>query len=256
MENVFVDYSKYYDLLYRSKNYAGEVKYVEDVIKKHGIPNSKILIDLGCGTGNHSLILSKNGWTVTGIDRSESMLHIARQKAKENNLKVNFLHGELSNCEIQEDSSFDVAISMFAVIGYLTESKSLLHLFTTINKILKPGGLFIFDCWFGPAVLSNRSTDSYKFVEENEIRVIRFTHSELHPLKNVIDVNFHIIEIQKNQIKSEVKETHPMRFFFTPEIEMFFNHSGMDLVATYPFMKLNMQANENDQNVLFVGRKK
>lgn len=145
---------------------------------------------------------------------------------------------------------------MFAVVGYLTENKSLIHLFTNIEKILKPGGLFIFDCWFGPAVLSDKPIDKYRLSEENGVRLIRFTHPELHPLKNVIDVNFHVVEIHNGQIQTEVKEMHPMRFFFAPEIELLFGQIGLDLEVIYPFMKLSGQVNEKDWNVVFVGKKR
>lgn len=110
---------------------------------------------------------------------------------------------------------------MFAVVGYLTENKSLIHLFTNIEKILKPGGLFIFDCWFGPSVLSDKPIDKYRLSEENGVRLIRFTHPELHPLKNVIDVNFHVVEIHNGQIQTEVKEMHPMRFFLLQKLSCF-----------------------------------
>lgn len=256
MENVFGKYSKFYDLLYRAKDYVIEAKYIEDIVKKHGIPNSKNLIDLGCGTGSHSIIWAKNGWSVTGVDRSESMLQIARTKTQGKNLGINFFQGDLSNFKLKEESYFDVAVSMFAVVGYLIENKSLQHLFSTVRKILKPGGLFIFDSWFGPAVLTDIPTDKYKFNEENGVRVIRFTHPEMHSLKNVIDINFHVIEIREEKIQSEVKETHPMRFFFAPEIQLLFNQVGLDLVAIYPFMKLSGRVNEKDWNVVFVGKKR
>lgn len=144
MENVFGEYSKFYDSLYRTKDYALEAKYIEDIIKKHGIANSQKLIDLGCGTGSHSIIWAKNGWSVIGVDRSEPMLQIARTKAKEKNLEINFLQGDLSNFIIKEESCYDVAVSMFAVVGYLTENKSLIHLFTNIEENIKAWWIIYF----------------------------------------------------------------------------------------------------------------
>ncbi|MDY0130988.1 MAG: methyltransferase domain-containing protein, partial [Methanosarcina vacuolata] len=65
--NVFGDYSKYYNLLYKDKEYSKEVEYVVNLINKYN-PNSKTILDLGCGTGRHDELFAKYGYSVCGID--------------------------------------------------------------------------------------------------------------------------------------------------------------------------------------------
>ncbi|MBI2966754.1 MAG: hypothetical protein HYY40_02940 [Bacteroidetes bacterium] len=67
--NPFSNYALYYDLLYSDKDYNAESIYIDGLLKKYA-PAAKNLLSLGCGTGKHEVILARNGFSVTGIDRS------------------------------------------------------------------------------------------------------------------------------------------------------------------------------------------
>ena len=73
---TFGDYSKYYDLLYKEKDYKGETDYVLSLTKNHSTIEVNDIIDLGCGSGKHDSYFSNN-FHVTGIDLSEQMINIA-----------------------------------------------------------------------------------------------------------------------------------------------------------------------------------
>ena len=66
---VFYSYAQYYDLLYREKDYPGEVDYVDALIKKYAVNDARTILDLGCGTGGHAILLARKGYRVTGVDR-------------------------------------------------------------------------------------------------------------------------------------------------------------------------------------------
>lgn len=81
-DDVFgTNYSAVYDSLYHDKDYEGECNLVERLLGAHGKEGLLRLLDLGCGTGNHTLPLARRGHRVTGIDRSPGMLARARVKA-------------------------------------------------------------------------------------------------------------------------------------------------------------------------------
>jgi ubiquinone/menaquinone biosynthesis C-methylase UbiE len=80
--NVFNHYARYYDLLYRDKDYAGEAAFVHQQLARAGRAGSTML-ELGCGTGRHALEFARHGWSVTGYDLSEGMVEQAQRRAGE-----------------------------------------------------------------------------------------------------------------------------------------------------------------------------
>ena len=65
--SVFAGYSRYYDLLYRDKDYAGEAEYIAALIKRYA-PDAKTLMEIGSGTGAHAAELAEMGYEVAGVD--------------------------------------------------------------------------------------------------------------------------------------------------------------------------------------------
>jgi predicted TPR repeat methyltransferase len=144
--NNFNAYSKYYDLLYQDKNYEAECNYINSLIQTFN-PNTKTLLELGCGSGSHAHFLSKHNINITGIERSSDMVNIALQK---NIQGFTPIVGDISNFSL--DQKFDTAISLFHVISYLTNNNDLIKCFINTHKHLSQNGIFIFDVWYSPAV--------------------------------------------------------------------------------------------------------
>ena len=87
-------YANWYDTLYQDKDYAGECDFLESLFAHRGVPGKSIL-DLGCGTGNHAVLLAQRGYKVTAVDRSAAMLQTARAKADQTGVTVDFQQQEI-----------------------------------------------------------------------------------------------------------------------------------------------------------------
>lgn len=103
--------------------------------------NVKSVLDLTCGTGSQVFWLTRRGFNVIGSDINAKMLKIAKEKAKEENLNITFIKGDMCTVHIGE---FDAAITIFNSIGHLTKTdfEKALH---NIHRNLKKDGLYIFD---------------------------------------------------------------------------------------------------------------
>ena len=77
---VFGKYAHFYDTIYQDKNYKKECDFLEKLFKKFSRKKIQTILDLGCGTASHDILLAKRGYNVTGIDMSNEMLKIAKQK--------------------------------------------------------------------------------------------------------------------------------------------------------------------------------
>jgi len=235
--SVFGAYSRYYNLFYKDKDYAGEAAYVHDLVKKHH-PGAQSLLDLGCGTGKHAFLLGERGLDVAGVDRSEEMLAVAKARLAEGNAsaaRLSFHQGDIRTIRLAR--SFDVVVSLFHVMSYQTGNDDLLAAFATAREHLNPGGVFIFDCWYGPAVLTGRPAVRVKRLEDEEISVIRIAEPVMHPNDNLVEVNYQVLVRDKaTGAVDELKETHRMRYLFRPEIELLLAGAGMKLVAAAEWM--------------------
>ena len=166
--SVFNHYARYYDLLYKNKNYAAEADYIHQLIQTYK-PSSQSILELGCGTGLHAALLAEKKYLVHGIDQSADMIEKALIR-KATSSKLSFAQADVR--DYRSDEKYDVVISIFHVMSYQTTNKDLLAAFKTAQAHLKPEGIFIFDCWYGPAVLTEPPVVRVKRMEDDMISVV------------------------------------------------------------------------------------
>lgn len=230
--SVFGAYSLYYNLLYADKDYAAESAFVLGLLQKYGKKPATVL-DLGCGTGRHDLELARKGIHVTGLDLSESMLEMGKlqiAEAETGQGSVELLRGNA--CSARLGRTFDAVISLFHVLSYQTESRQALEMLRTAAAHLEPGGLFLADFWFGPAVLRIWPEERAKIMENDLARVSRHAMPQIDVCKDVVNVHYDIeIEDRATGEKSELAEDHPMRYWFLPELAYLARKAGFEVAA-------------------------
>ncbi|HSA05958.1 MAG TPA: class I SAM-dependent methyltransferase [Candidatus Gastranaerophilales bacterium] len=230
--SVFKNYSAYYDLLYQDKDYNGEVEYIEKLVKKHA-DNPKNVLELGCGTGKHAALLAEKGYNVLGVDLSSTMLEIAEsRKALLNSDIANRLEFNLGNVQnVEFNRKFDVILSLFHVSSYQTTNEELQNYFLTAEKHLEPKGIFVFDSWYGPAVLTEKPEKRTKVFENTLLKIARTAQPVLYPNENTVDVNYDVVIEDKTTSKVEkIAETHKMRYLFLPEAKIMLENAGLSLI--------------------------
>ena len=227
--NVFGEtYAKYYNLLYKDKNYLEEYTYIREILNKHGA-NGKNILDIGCGTGKHLNFFKKDGFFVSGVDMSENMITEAKRYLQQ---EENLICAKAS--EFQFDKRFDAIVSLFHVMSYQTENSELEKVFLNVSEHLTEGGLFIFDFWYGPAVLSDPPVVRVKRLEDDDTQITRITEPVMRFNENIVDVNFEvIIEDKKTHISERINETHNMRYLFLPEIIYLAKKTELSFTTAY-----------------------
>jgi len=139
-ESLFENYAEKYDKEGFTQGTSGECDFIESEINSN--KGLKIL-DVGCGTGRHSIELTKRGYDVTGIDLSEGQLTRARQKAQEENLNIKFLKEDARNLPF--NGEFDLAIMLCEGGFPLMETDEMnFEILKSVTKSLKKKAKFIF----------------------------------------------------------------------------------------------------------------
>lgn len=236
--SVFGNYSRYYDLLYRDKDYASEVTFVEGLINQ-SYPGAQHILELGCGTGKHAALLAEKGYHVHGVDRSETMLEAAKDRKLSLPIEIQhhlqFSQGDVRSARV--GSVFDVIISLFHVVSYQTTNDDLLAMFKNVHTHLAKGGVFIFDYWFGPAVLTDRPMVRTKHMESDAITVERLATPVMHADTSLVDVNYDIkITDKAAGTVEQLQETHHMRYLFPTEIELLARATGFKVKHSCEWM--------------------
>lgn len=240
MSPVFDAYARYYDLLYRDKEYDTEAKYVASLVREHA-PNSTRFLELGCGTGAHAEHLARMGCSVHGVDRSEVMLDgaAARQNGLPADIARRLTFGKGDVRSVRTGRTYDAVISLFHVMSYQTTDADLAAAIETAAAHLAPGGVFLFDFWYGPAVLAQKPEARVKRLEDDVIRVTRVADPVMRANENVVEVNYSVsIEIKASGEVQELHETHAMRYLFLPEIAHYLTPGKWTVVKTLGWLGL------------------
>lgn len=248
---VFSNYARYYDLLYQDKDYEGEADYVAKLIKQYH-PEAGSILELGSGTGIHASLLVEKRYSVYGIERSPEMLaqSMILAKKQETDDLLNFSFGDIRH--IRLDKRFDAVVALFHVISYQTTNADVMAAFTTARYHLNPGGIFIFDVWYGPAVLTERPEVRIKRMADDQTEITRLAEPVLHPNENLVDVNYNVfVRERPTDAVTELKETHSMRYFFKPEIEIIATQSGFVALNAEEWMTGN-PIGQNTWGVCFI----
>ena len=181
-DGMFDSYSRYYDRLYRDKDYRGETDAIVRRLKRRGITQGNLL-EFGSGTGKHGRLLAAAGYQVHGIERNADMAALAAQ-------------GNGFTCEpgdirtTRVGQRFDAVLSLFHVISYQTTNADLHAVFARSAEHLAPGGLFLFDCWYSPAVYAQRPSVRVKRMADEDVEIVRLAEPVIHANENRVDVRY------------------------------------------------------------------
>jgi SAM-dependent methyltransferase len=253
---VFDGYARYYDLLYSDKDYAAEACHVRDIINRH-CPSACGLMEMGCGTGRHAAALASMGYSVQGVDQSQTMLDQAvRQMSSLPRTAVSrlkFTNGDIRQIRIAEE--FNAVIALFHVFSYLVDAADLKTALANAHRHLKPGGIVLFDCWYGPAVLTIGPSVRIKRLSDDEVDIVRIAEPVVHAEENAVDVHYEVsVRRRDTGVSHVLREVHRMRYFFKREIEEVMESCGFQPVDCFEWMT-GKPASRTTWSVGFVGRK-
>ncbi|WP_234394368.1 class I SAM-dependent methyltransferase [Thermococcus piezophilus] len=126
----------------RLERISQEIDFVERIFRNDARREVRHVLDIACGTGAPTLELVRRGYEVVGLDINEEMLTVAREKARREELSVEFMLGDAAALDFREE--FDAVTMFFSSILYLNEDR-INELFNSVIKALRPGGVFVAD---------------------------------------------------------------------------------------------------------------
>lgn len=232
------NYHSYYDLIVQAKDYRKEAGFVDSLIRKHQA-SARELLDVGCGTGSHDFVFAEKGYTVHGVEQNERLLAGANVRlskaAKKIRTAMTFGLADARTMNLKRQ--FDVVIAMYNVLGYMTANEDATAFLSAIKRHLRPGGLFICDCWYGPAFIGQPPRVRIRRGGDSAKSVLHIAEPVLVDAENKVAVDYTlIVRDKKSECACEFSEKAAYRFFFMPELKLLFGSAGLTIVETMEFM--------------------
>ncbi|MFC4076098.1 methyltransferase domain-containing protein [Salinithrix halophila] len=147
-----------YMLVYRHRNRVNADREIREAARWIGLGEGDEVLDLCCGTGRHSISLSKLGCRVTGIDLSRVLLDEAVLSSE--GLDIRYVRGDMRDLPFP-DGSFDAVVNLFTSFGYFVEDAENGKVLSEIRRVTRPKGRFLID-------FLNRETVKKTLVPESE----------------------------------------------------------------------------------------
>lgn len=244
---------KYYDLMFKDKDYSAETNMVFALSRKYGLGNPRRVLEIGCGTGNHTMNIALHKVDLVAIDVDREMVKMVKHKIERARLKrVSVLDKPV---EELKDGQFDLALALFNVVNYIDNTSKLESFFKGVIENLKPGGIFVFDSWNGAAAVVDPPKSKKTVMETVGKTVETSLTSETDFFSQVTTLNYSI-KVRSGR-KEEVGGVSLNQTLWMPrEILSAIERVGFEVLVCSPLMKPDQKATEKDWKIMFCVRKK
>jgi ubiquinone/menaquinone biosynthesis C-methylase UbiE len=231
----------YYDELMIDVEYERWVDYTVTVLHRMGIQPGRVL-DLACGTGTTTLLLSQKGLRVSGADNSPGMLEIARQKARNTGREISFLEQDMRALVLKEP--VELMTCFFDSINYMLEEDDLLATFQSVFDSLRDGGLFLFDVNTEHAL---STLDPVYVRKEGKVTSIWRNYYHKKDMTVTLDLT---LFVKEGEVYRQFTETHQERAWSEKALRQALNKAGFRRTTFYKH--LTFQPPDRETNRLMV----
>ncbi|WP_210366912.1 class I SAM-dependent methyltransferase [Bacillus sp. REN3] len=210
-----------YDELMQDVPYDNWLEIINANAKKYRV-DGKNLLDLACGTGELSIKLARQGYKVTGADMSPDMLAVAKAKADAIPLPIDFFQQDMT--ELEELGEFDIVGIFCDSLNYLEDEHAVEKTFKGVHRLLKEGGIFLFDVHSVYKMEQIFTDASFTWTDE-EISYIWNSFSGDDPLSVEHELTFFVRD-EKSGKYDRIDELHYQRTYPQDFYERMLDQAG------------------------------
>lgn len=245
------------DLVYDADIYDGLNIYLSDLeFYKKWLPQNKDakILELCCGTGRLTIPIAKDGYNISGVDYTPSMIERAKAKAFQSKLKINFIEADIRTLNLQE--KFDLIFIPFNSIHHLYKNENLFEVLKVVQNHLKEKGLFLLDC-FNPNIQyivekerEQQVIAEYTTNDERNVLIKQSMHYESATQINHIKWHY-FINGEFHSIQNM-----DMRLFFPQELDSYFKQAGFNVIHKFGDFTEEAFNNDSEKQIYVLALKK
>lgn len=224
---VYTGFAYVYDKFMDNVPYEEWSRYVQGLLKEQGISDGLVL-DLGCGTGNMTEQLAAFGYDMIGVDFSEEMLEIARQKQLISRYDILYLLQDMRKFELY--GTVRAVVSICDSMNYLMTEADLLQVFKLVNTYLDPNGIFIFDL---NTIYKYQEILGDVTIAENREECSFIWENSWYEEAWVNEYDLTIFSREEGGLYRKYEETHFQKAHALETVKNLLTEAGMEFVAAY-----------------------
>ncbi len=239
----------HYDTLMAGVPYDFWLRYLKKLLKINRAKPATVL-DLACGTGNLTELLSQSKYQVTGVDISADMIRVAKLKAQQSSQEIEYYIQDAADMDL-DGKTFDLVVSVFDSLNYITDPSKLQAAVKRVEQHLNPGGLFIFDvnsCF----ALQNNFFDQDNMYEDEALRYV--WRSQYDPDTRICTINMRFFSMGPRGVDEEFREVHRQFAYTETELRDMLIVAGFKKLDTYRAYTLDSVTPTTDR-IFFVAAK-
>lgn len=237
-----------YDLLYQKKPYREEAKYAYDILTHYSPHRPTSLLEIGCGTGNHTQAFAHYFTHITAVDIDQNMIMLAKRKKIP--APITFTTTPVGQLPL---SKFSAAVALFNVINYINEWETLTDFFAAIRKRLQPKSVFLFDVWNGIAALVDPPKIKHIKLTQGGQRIYARIKPTLDRFTQTVTLEYQLTRTSKTTLSDTFTIKHRL---WTPfELTEALKVVGFSILTISPLWQPQKRAKETDYKIMFVCQK-
>jgi len=239
-----------YDYLLSGVNYQEWADYLEQIFEHYKIQPCMKIVDLACGTGNSTFPWALRNYSVSGVDISPEMIALARSKADEQNLDIDFYEQDIRSLELPFCA--DVGVLYQDGLNYLLTEDDVRKALVSIRSVLRPGGFFIFNL-NQVEKLPTSTVPEISMLEDEGLTLI--WESCFKPEEKIWQIKLTAFFLADRGLYKKIQEEHMERSYSREQLELLFLHTGWQLKACYSAFTFT-EPLPQDRNIFFVLQRK
>ncbi|MGN0999855.1 MAG: class I SAM-dependent DNA methyltransferase [Faecousia sp.] len=244
--NAYQNLAASYDRLTNDVDYQAVVDFYLQILNREGL-RPRTCVDLACGTGSVTAILSGMGLDVTGVDLSEDMLTVAMGKVMDMEHPPRFVCQPLQRLRMPK--AVDMAVCALDSLDYLTEPEDCAEAIRRIYRALNPGGIFIFDV-NTPEKL--RAMDGQIFLDEDD-DVYCVWRGEFDEKSKICSYGMDIFQ-REGEVWHRSFEEHREYAYSQTQLTDYLKSAGFTQIEVFGDQKLEVPK-AGEQRIYFKARK-
>lgn len=254
MTDGYGDFARFYDELQAAcgVDYSGIARYYDALLCLHRdisdfAGEKGILLDLACGTGSLTGLMSELGYDAVGVDSSPEMLTFAEQK-KTPDSNIRYLCQDMRKLDLY--GTVDCCVSALDSLNHLSDAGEILQVFDKVSLFMNPGGVFVFD--MNTLKKHNETLANNAFIFDSERVFCAWQNFLTAP--GEVTIELHLFEKKPGGVYRRCYETFGERAYAVEQILRMLTATGFEPVGCYDWLTFS-PGGEHSEKVVFAARK-